>query len=430
MIGAFNLDERHDALREVIELHEAMSSPVPAQPIELDDDGKLHRTLAEIEPFLPDLGITRVGDVTDLDTIGIPVWFACRPNARSLSVSQGKGLHESQARTSAVMESIEHAIAERPQRIVTRLGSVRSMRETGVVTVPFERMARCRLDRIDCNRERAWGCGVSLRTGETLFAPYEMLGLDLRAGLGWDHAAFKMSSIGLAAGSTTGEAVLHGLLEVCEHAATATLEVFGMLPALTRRLRYSAGAHPRLDEAVARVRHAGLEPAFIDLTSARGPATIGAFLDRSVLGNRGAGESRPCAGFACRLDPSEAALAALLEAVQSRLTDIAGSRDDIAPEDYQGSTVRLPGVGQRTVEIASLRNLQPGGGNAAVSLRRLLDEICAVDAIDVCVFPFDSGDMNVRVVRVIVSGLDAPDPGGVTSIGIDALERLLARTSP
>ena len=59
------------------------------------------------------LGISRLADVTGLDRIGIPVVMACRPNARSLAVSQGKGLDRDAARASALMEAIELYHAER-----------------------------------------------------------------------------------------------------------------------------------------------------------------------------------------------------------------------------------------------------------------------------------------------------------------------------
>jgi len=52
------------------------------------------------------MGITRVANVTGLDHVGIPVVMACRPNARGLAVSQGKGLTLDAAKASAVMESI------------------------------------------------------------------------------------------------------------------------------------------------------------------------------------------------------------------------------------------------------------------------------------------------------------------------------------
>jgi ribosomal protein S12 methylthiotransferase accessory factor len=59
------------------------------------------------------MGITRVADITGLDTIGIPVVLAYRPNSRSIVVAQGKGLTLAASRASAVMESIEAFTAER-----------------------------------------------------------------------------------------------------------------------------------------------------------------------------------------------------------------------------------------------------------------------------------------------------------------------------
>ncbi|MDW6058523.1 hypothetical protein SAZ11_11140 [Streptomyces sp. FXJ1.4098] len=52
-------------------------------------------------------GITRVADVTGLDTLGVPVVMAVRPAAKTLTVSQGKGASLLLARVSAVMESVE-----------------------------------------------------------------------------------------------------------------------------------------------------------------------------------------------------------------------------------------------------------------------------------------------------------------------------------
>jgi ribosomal protein S12 methylthiotransferase accessory factor len=61
------------------------------------------QTWNAIKPRLREFGITRVGEVTGLDRIGLPVWIAIRPNARTLSVSQGKGLDDTAARVSAAM---------------------------------------------------------------------------------------------------------------------------------------------------------------------------------------------------------------------------------------------------------------------------------------------------------------------------------------
>ena len=58
------------------------------------------------------MGITRLGNITGLDRIGIPVAIAVRPNSRSVSVAQGKGLEMPQAMASALMEACETFHAE------------------------------------------------------------------------------------------------------------------------------------------------------------------------------------------------------------------------------------------------------------------------------------------------------------------------------
>src|SRR5450755_353188 len=64
-------------------------------------------TLVRVKLKARQIGITRLGNVTGLDRIGIPVTVAVRPNSRSFSVSQGKGLGLAQAFASALMEAIE-----------------------------------------------------------------------------------------------------------------------------------------------------------------------------------------------------------------------------------------------------------------------------------------------------------------------------------
>src|SRR5438270_2654827 len=69
-------------------------------------------TLSRVRPLMPVMGITRIANVTGLDSIGIPVVMVCRPNSRSLAVSQGKGLELAAAKASGLMESIETYHAE------------------------------------------------------------------------------------------------------------------------------------------------------------------------------------------------------------------------------------------------------------------------------------------------------------------------------
>ena len=70
-------------------------------------------TVARMRPVLREMGVTRVANVTGLDVVGIPTVLVVRPNARSLSVTQGKGASLEAAKASGIMECLEHYLAER-----------------------------------------------------------------------------------------------------------------------------------------------------------------------------------------------------------------------------------------------------------------------------------------------------------------------------
>ncbi len=317
--------------------------------------------------FLKQLGITRVGDLTGLDTIGLPVWFAVQPNARTLAVNQGKGLTHDQARISAVMEAAESAIAERPENLVERYCSLTELTCSGEQAVPLDHMTGCLFDAFDAERERAWVAGKSWKTGSRVFAPYELIGLDMRIDAPWDRDAFRISSIGLGAAFDFERAALHALLEVVENDGIAPIEAFDTIEGIARPLRHEPGFHAGLDEAVGKCTAAGFEPIFFNLTGRVPLPVVGSFIPRDVAGNKGPG-TRYSAGFACRFDAHEAALAALLEAVQSRLTHISGARDDIDPPDYAPFMRKISPPAPNAPSIAKFaRNVS---GAAASDFRR------------------------------------------------------------
>ena len=97
-------------------------------------------TLARVQPLLADMGITRIANVTGLDRIGIPVVMVIRPNARSVAVSQGKGLTLAAAKASGVMEAAELWHAEHITKPL-KLASFEEMRREHQIADP-ERLAR------------------------------------------------------------------------------------------------------------------------------------------------------------------------------------------------------------------------------------------------------------------------------------------------
>ena len=384
--------------------------------------------LAAIEPHLLSFGITRVGDLTGLDVIGVPVFSASRPNSRSLSVCQGKGLSEGHARLAAIMEGVEQALAERHEDLVSEWASQDEMAARGLACMPSASMLRSAPGERDRHRKRAWVAGVSMVGGHTVHVPFELVGFDLRAGTQWDHGGYKMTTVGLGAASSLADAALHALLEVVENDASAFVDIFGQLAGFARPIVRRPGRCAALDDLVAKVESAGLGCFFVDLTAHVALPTVAAFVTEPSEMHAGSG-ARSFAGFACRLSAEEAAIAALLEAVQSRLTQIAGARDDLSPGDYLPKCTpirQLAGVHKYLDELP-----QPGIAPLATTHEKLRHALAAVrqaGAQEVVFVPLGGVAGLISGVRVLVSALQAAAGDGVVRISAAALDAMLART--
>src|SRR5207244_2263012 len=120
------------------------------------------------------MGITRVGNITGLDRIGIPVAVAVRPNSRSVSVSQGKGLDLPQAMASAVMEAAEGFHAE--NLCVTRYAAYRDLAKQETVVEPLRLCGAG--EPFDAAAEIGWVPGYDLAKKETRCWPGEHVHVD------------------------------------------------------------------------------------------------------------------------------------------------------------------------------------------------------------------------------------------------------------
>ncbi|MDQ0396329.1 YcaO-like family protein [Labrys monachus] len=363
--------------------------------------------IGESAPFSPPLepfGITRAGDLTSLDTIGIPVWFAVRPNARSLSVSHGAGLTPMQARVSAVMAAVEGAVAEQTRPLVAEFGTPAEMASRGRKLVPLRRLARCNFAAFDGRKQRAWVRGVNHGTGEDVFCPYELIGLDMRVEFPWDYDTFRVDSMGLASGPDFQFAGLNALLEVIEHDAVSAA-MLGRRDDLARPLQYHPGVHQGLDLAVQAIYAAGLEVRFFDITSCIGVPVISAVITRPLLRLQAGGEYLS-GGYACRLDAGEAALAALLEAVQMRATRNASASEAVTRPSYGvGGGIIAPPAADATPLAVFSKRYPAGDSSSAGRLERVVAAFKADGYHDIFFFDLPSPVSSVRVVRALVPGL-------------------------
>lgn len=264
---------------------------------------------------------------------GLPVWSATRPAARSYVVANGKGVDDGHARLTAAMEAVECACAEASERLVSRWASLGALRADGAKVLELANCARVLTDRVDEERIRGWVRGSLWPDGSDVWAPYELVGMDYRADTDlWDHQSFAMASGGLAAHTDPELARVNALRELIEQEARLFLvQVRGHARSCARfdaREALPETLQPLLD----RLDRLGVTVELIDATTDIGVPVVMAILRQPD--SDAAAMNLRAAGCACRGSYAEAAAAAVMEAVQSRVTDVAGARDNLSPADF------------------------------------------------------------------------------------------------
>jgi YcaO-like protein with predicted kinase domain len=286
-------------------------------------------TLLAYRPLMARMGITRLANVTGLDVVGIPVFMCVRPNSRNLSVSQGKGLDAASAKVSALMESIEswHAESlELPMRYESPAALRRSSR-----ALPLDRVGRWATAALPSDSAPMfWVEGYDLIAEAPIWMPHDMVNLNYVSAANATPVLAR-SSNGLASGNHLLEAIVHGVCEVIERDAMARWFADEQASPKASQLDLATVDDPGCREVLARLAGADIGVAAWDMTSDIGiPAYACTVFDRPGLHVAGTHS-----GFGCHLDPAVSLLRAITEAVQSRLTLIAGSRDDLRRGHYR-----------------------------------------------------------------------------------------------
>lgn len=368
--------------------------------------------LVLLSPHLAGAGITRVANVTGLDHVGIPVVLVTRPNSRSLSVSQGKGVTLAAAKVSGVMESLEQHHAEHvdhPLHLASYRERANRTRTADVALLPRARPI------FDESSRLLWVTARHHLSGEGVDVPYELVHLDLTEPLPEGSGWFALGSNGLASGRTFEDAVSHALLELIERDCLALFYLLTATEQAARRLRLDSVGDEVCRELLERFANAGIGVAVWSISSDLAvPAFLCSVAELDVDLQRPVGTAR---GYGCHPDAAIALCRALTEAAQSRLTRIAGSRDDIQPEDLRAirssesivqqlahvqhesaAPLRFSDIGSHSFEDAS-RCLSWTCGRL---IEKGFSEILTVD--------LSRGDLPVAVARVIVPGLEGfPD---------------------
>jgi YcaO-like protein with predicted kinase domain len=365
-------------------------------------------TLKRVRRLAPVMGITRVANVTGLDTVGIPVVMICRPNSRSLAVSQGKGVDLAMAHASGLMEAAELYHAE-TITVPLRLATYEELRYQNKV-VEVDELPWTSDSRFHPNLRLLWCEGRDLLNGEDVFVPYEMVHTNYTTPLPDGHGCFTATSNGLASGNAIIEAVSHGVCEVIERDATTLWKCRHEERFDKNRLDLASVDDVLCQEVLRRLQRAGLSVAVWDITS---DIEIAAFACLIVpLDDSAIWHSAVAAGYGCHPAREVALLRALTEAAQARLTMISGLRDDFGAEAYEQllnpDVVRA--VRNRISASVPTRHFDDvptwNGDTLENDVERELECIRKAGIRRVVVVDLTKPEFGLPVVRVIVPGLE------------------------
>jgi YcaO-like protein with predicted kinase domain len=313
-----------------------------ADPVPKRFRGGTHRciepgeTLARAKRFFPLMGITRVANITGLDRIGIPVIMVCRPNSRSLAVAQGKGVDVPAATASGVMESAEtwHAETSLPSLILASAADL--MMHHRIADV--DGLPRSAGGGFHNDLPILWCEGLDLLSGAITWVPWELVHTNYTLPLPGGSGCFQASSNGLASGNHLLEAISHAVCEVVERDATTLWTLLDEEVRAATRIDLTTIGDPLCQDVIQRFDDAGVGIAVWETTSdIRLPSfrCIAVENDDNPLHL-----VHSAAGMGCHPLREIALLRAITEAAQSRLTIIAGSREDVLRTDYE--RIRLP----------------------------------------------------------------------------------------
>lgn len=355
-------------------------------------------TLSKIQPMLWDVfGITRVANITGLDDLNIPTYIAIRPDSKILSTSQGKGITHELAKVSAIMESIEswHAEHLRPPQLFGSYNQLKDRHELidlNVFMNGYFSLESAALNDMDL----AWACGVELNSGRELYFPQSLLDLDSYTADKDRSTCFPPTSNGLASGNTYEEAVCHGLYEVIERHNWALSE--------TQPARYIDCASitaSHLVELFAKANSASVQFKIRKLTSALDVPTYSAVL----FDSRGTRQLDYFIGAGAHLSSVVALSRAITEAIQSRLTMISGSRDDIFPANYRYKRrfARQDDAFLRAEKIPFVETTVPD--NFTSCINELLARLKRQGFEQVIVYNHTRPELGIPVVHVLVPGV-------------------------
>lgn len=319
------------------------------------------------------------------------------------------------------MEAIERSVATQAAcPVVTK--SARQLREAGSVAI----------DRLDCllapigkpvgdDEAIDWTIARNLLSGENLYVPHQAVTMD-RTILA---PRFWQSSDGLASGNNQTEAILHGLLERVERDALTLWEASRAFRRYRKRIATDS-ASPALADLADRIARADMQIALFEITTEFGIPAACALLGPQDLEASYLRHVDVTLGAGAGLTLEAAAIRAVTEAVQSRMTFIAGARDDLMPDLYQKPLSEENRASFRQPKSVQLTNNNPQNvATTEQALAYILSQLQIGGQKRLYAVELAPAWLPVSVVKVIAADLENPEGERRSRYGARALSRAL-----
>lgn len=373
----------------------------------------LENTLATITPLLPKMGITRIANVTGLDTIGIPVVTVCRPLSKAVSVAQGKGASLLAAKVSGVMEAIETYHAETislPLRYCSYKAISQYAQKHDALVIDADKLPKLRISEFDPSKQMLWIEGLELIRQKPIWLPYEVTHCDYSLPLPAGSGAFIMSTNGLASGNNQLEAIVHAIYEVIERDATSLWQLKPRDLINQTKIDLDSVDDPNCQELIHKIKAAGIDIAVWNTTTDIG---IPCFYCTIMASESDALRPLyPASGAGCHADKRIALSRAITEAAQTRLTQISGSRDDVSMHEYQAA--QEASYQQRishwitatppAQDFTTLSSWHNDTLNEDLTLQ--IQQLQAVGVTQIATVDLRQSEFNIPVARVVIPGLE------------------------
>jgi len=362
-------------------------------------------TLQLAEKFGKEIGITRVANITGLDCVGISVVVAIRPNAKLLSVSQGKGMTLDHAKVSALMESIESWHAENIPLPSLR-GTYQALSSSMNLCDPCS-IAQSDFDVSVLQSMPLYWCeGINIVNHSAIKIPYEALSLDSTT-LSPQSLLFDTSSNGLASGNTYAEAVCHALCELIERDASHKFVRLSDEIQQKRLVDIKSINSPLANTLLGQLYSAGIKVQIWNMTSEMEcPVFHCTLFDRDI-----SRKTQIFSGEGCHIDKEVALCRAITEAAQTRLTFIAGSRDDVFPAYYEKEILTeddTPYSGDAQYPLISAPHYQK---SFEENVKIIVEALVAKGYEKVICVDHTRSHTGIHVVQMIVPGLHGKEKG-------------------